>query len=584
LPGVLAQGMNQVVLASRARTDCPATAATQRRAPQHDGWWETVALAALASLLLFPGLGGYPLLDPSEGRPATIAREMALRESWLVPVLHGERYSDKPAPFYWLLRATALLPLPPEAAARLPSVLATLATVVLLHRFARPRLGASGSFLGGVVYLTSPAVVGLGRFATQDALLTAFVTASITAWLRWIEQPSRAPWLAYALMGVGAMVKGPVAIVLPLLAAGACASSRGALRSRLAEADLLRGLALSAAILLIWLAPAAIADPIYAWKLFVDHHLRRYLTGGVGHPRPPWSLVPDLAAVLLPWCLTVPALVGLRATRGDRGGSTAALRERDLLLWAGVIVAFFSLGRAKLATYVLPAVPPLALWIGTRLVTLAGELPTANRPGGGTPAASREARRRLLSMRVALAAWATTLALAPAVVWLYLRREFPMLVPWAALALPLPAIAALGLVAAWREPRRLRAVPLVFASGNVALALLGYLAGAPVVGRVASDAQIARTAAEIAPGVPIVGFRVQPSSLAFYASSPVRKLKDVDAVLQMAGRGPLLLVTRERGAAELRRAGLTLHPWIECVRHCLYGTVPRPAPRLGADR
>jgi hypothetical protein len=192
-------------------------------------------------------------------------------------------------------------------------------------------------------------------------------------------------------------------------------------------------------------------------------------------------------------------------------------------------------------------------------------------------------------MRIVLATWAAALALAPLAVWSYLRLAYPELARFALIAWPLPALGAVGLTIAWREPERLRATALVFAAGNVAIVLLGYLLGAPLVSRVASDAALARTASELAPGVPIVGFRIQPSSLSFYAAAPVSKLRDVDAVLERARNGPLLLVTREKGAAILRQAGLELHRWSDrdCLRHCLYGTQPRPGVavlRVDADR
>jgi 4-amino-4-deoxy-L-arabinose transferase-like glycosyltransferase len=525
--------------------------------PGTPAWAGTLAVVLGGALWLLPGLGGYPLFDPSEARHAAVARHMGLEGRWLVPVLYGEPYYDKPAPFYWLLRAAAHLPASAEAAVRLPSVVATLLTALLLYRFALPRFGAAAAALGAGVFLTCPAVIGLARFANPDALLAACLTAAVVAWLRWLERPASPPWAAYAWMGAGSLVKGPVAIVLPLAVVAACAVGRGTALRRWRDAGLGRGIASSGAVLLAWLVPAAIADPAYARAFLLDHNVARYVSAAVGHPEPPWFLLPALAAMLLPWSLVLPAVAGRRPPAAGAGST----RERDLLLWAAAIVAFYSLGRAKLATYALPAVAPLALWLGMRLVRLAaspGEAPVDR------------------WLRGALALWAAALVAAPAVAWAYLRLEFPRLAAEAWRLWPLPLLAVAGLAAAWREPRRLRATAAVFASGNAALALLVYLVGAPIAGQVASDATLARTASALAPGVTIVGFRIHPGSISFYSGAPVRKAREVEEVVRLADGGPLLVVTRAGAAAVLRQAGLPLHQWTECERHCLWGTIPRP--------
>jgi 4-amino-4-deoxy-L-arabinose transferase-like glycosyltransferase len=555
----LRHGIGQGVVSSVPQSDSGAAAEDARPRGATLPWTEIALVLALGAAVLFAGLGGYPLLDPTEGRHAAVAREMAENGRWLVPVLYGESYYDKPAPFYWLLRAVGLLPLGGETAARMPSAVATLATALLVYGFARRRFGSRPALLGAAVFLTCPAVVSLARVANQDALLAACVTAATLRWLAWLDDPGPPPWSAYALMGAGALVKGPVAIVLPLLVAATGAMARGAARERARQAGLVRGMALSLGLFLVWLAPAALEDPRYVRAFLLEHNVARYLTAEVGHPKPSWFLIPTVAALLLPWTLALPA--ALLVPAGDDTAPMVRRSERDLLLWAAVIIAFFSLGRAKLATYALPAVAPISLWIGLRLDRL-------------THAAG--ARRDVAEsrMRAAIAIWALALAVAPVATWLFLRTEFPRLAPHAAIALALPVIGALG----WRLGRRApcRAGPIAFGAGNAAIAIVGYLAAAPLAAQIASDAGIARTAAALAPGVTIVGFRVHPASLSFYADAPVRKAREVAPVLRLAEAGPLLVVTREEDVEALRDAGLSLYRWTECERHCLFGTLPRP--------
>src|SRR5262249_47881958 len=61
-----------------------------------------VILVAMAALLFFSRLRS-PLLEPEESRYAEIPRQMLLEHRWIVPVLHGETYLQKPPLLYWLV-------------------------------------------------------------------------------------------------------------------------------------------------------------------------------------------------------------------------------------------------------------------------------------------------------------------------------------------------------------------------------------------------------------------------------------------------------------------------------------------------
>src|SRR5262249_28517147 len=69
----------------------------------HWGW--EPGLFAAAALLLFSTLH-CPLQEPEETRYAEIPRQMLAQGSWLVPVLHGQAYYDKPPLLYWLVMAS----------------------------------------------------------------------------------------------------------------------------------------------------------------------------------------------------------------------------------------------------------------------------------------------------------------------------------------------------------------------------------------------------------------------------------------------------------------------------------------------
>lgn len=509
----------------------------------------TLAVLLLGTILLLPGLGAYPLWDPGEGRTALVAREMARAGRWLVPLLYGEPYYHKPAPFFGLLRAVQAVLGENELALRLPSALATLGTAVLLYRFARPRIGTASALLATTIYATSPEVVALGRFCNFDATLSLFVTWATVAWLAWLDDRHGTPWSAWAAMGLGTLTKGPVAIVLPLAVAFLSAWRRGVLRDAVRAARPARGVLLVALVVLPWLVPALCIDAGYVRTFLVRHNLERYFSGSFTHVRGPLFFVPTIAAGFFPWSLLLPAAALAAPWRG---------RAADAALWAGTVIVFFSLGQAKLATYVLPAFPALSLWLAIALTSVA----TTDDP--------RVARL----VRAAVLLWSAVLVALPIGAVLYAWHAYPELMPAVLAACPLPIVA-------WLARSRLAAarfsVPVVclfFAATNV-VALSGfYLHAAPIVSRTTSDAALAAAARDT--GLPTFAYRVQPASFSWYLQTPVRRTADAAEIARAARQGTVLIVTRARYADNLRTAGLAPSTWLDTRRHLLYATGPVP--------
>src|SRR6184192_2444720 len=168
-------------------------------------------LLLLAAVALGWNLGRYPLLDPDEGRNAEVAREMARSNDYLVPHLDGLPYLDKPIVYFAASAALMEALGPTETAARLPAYSATLATIALLVGFARRRWGAEAGWLAGLAYATTLLPLVYARTAILDSTLTLCTTAAVLGFFE------ARPIVAWAAMGAGALTKGPIAIVLPLL-------------------------------------------------------------------------------------------------------------------------------------------------------------------------------------------------------------------------------------------------------------------------------------------------------------------------------------------------------------------------------
>ncbi len=106
-----------------------------------------IALVLLWAVLTLAGLGIAPLFDYDEASYAETAVEMRNSGSWLLPVLNGQPYYDKPAFVYYCMNASFALFGKNAFAARLPSSLFTLAlALLLLHVGRRLGMGARLNF------------------------------------------------------------------------------------------------------------------------------------------------------------------------------------------------------------------------------------------------------------------------------------------------------------------------------------------------------------------------------------------------------------------------------------------------------
>lgn len=106
-------------------------------------WWSLdkssalVWILALAAIVIGVGIGFRDPWPADEPRFAQIAREMVMSGSWLFPTRGGELYSDKPPVFMWVIAALCTLTDNMRISFLLPSFVASMATLVLLHDLTR---------------------------------------------------------------------------------------------------------------------------------------------------------------------------------------------------------------------------------------------------------------------------------------------------------------------------------------------------------------------------------------------------------------------------------------------------------------
>src|SRR6185312_13924809 len=84
---------------------------------------------AIIWIVVFWRLGYASLLDPDEAHYAQLTREMIQARTWLVALLDGHPYIDKPVLYHWLQAAAVWLLGESAFALRLPSALSAVALI-----------------------------------------------------------------------------------------------------------------------------------------------------------------------------------------------------------------------------------------------------------------------------------------------------------------------------------------------------------------------------------------------------------------------------------------------------------------------
>lgn len=498
-------------------------------------------LLLVAAALLFFSRLSTPLLEPQEARYAEIPRQMAEADRWLVPVLHGEPYCDKPPLLYWLVMASYTLFGAQDWAARLVPGLAGFLTVLVAYRWGYWAVGPRAGLLGAFVLCLSARFVYLGRMLTMDTLLTLCVTAALAAGHVALSsgQPRRGWWLLSATAcGLGLLAKGPVALVLvvvPLLVYQ-WLDPRTA-RCRLG-AWLLYG---TAALGLAgpWFVLLALREPEFLRYFFWKHHVLRFAEA-FDHAEPVWFYLPGLLLGMLPWTLLLPGLVRLLFRRPGRDARRRPGAVGLFLLAALWCLLFFSAADCKRALYILPAMPPLALALGWFLDV---SLPRERRHGVGSA---------LLRCTARPAVWATALVLAAGVAGSLLAVQVELW-PLATGAMTASAaVLGLAVLAGW-GPRLARtwaacgAVTFVLLLVMVHELLPSYARRFSLRGQVRPHAEACAD-----PAVPVVCYPRRWDSVSFYlrrADVRVYHVAQRDELLADLRRQPETLVFIKSPAA-----------------------------------
>lgn len=355
------------------------------------------ALAKRAWLLLFIaisvfylwGLGSFPLVGPDEPRYAQVAREMLARHDFVTPTLGGLPWFEKPPLLYWMMMLSYRVLGISEYSARLGPAICGLLTAVFIYligseigkKSGRGYPDEGGSSVGrwsALVWLSSLGAICFSRGASFDSVLTMTVSGALACFfiaeIRATSTDgarSSSNWLRvafYFFTGLSLLAKGLVGFVLIFGVIGFYFLLRREWPGKGFLTSLIWGFPLSCAVAGVWYGPMIARHGwIFIDQFIIQHHFARFATNKYHHPGPFYVYLPVLAGLALPWTIVlVASLFGSRrwSWRGPLPLDRALVFA---LAWLIVPVAFFSFSGSKLAAYILPALPAVAVLVGERI-------------------------------------------------------------------------------------------------------------------------------------------------------------------------------------------------------------------------
>jgi 4-amino-4-deoxy-L-arabinose transferase-like glycosyltransferase len=339
-----------------------------------------ILLIALVSALLYlPFLGSYRIIEPSDGFYTEAAREMLETGDFVLPHLNYQPFFDKPILIYWLVAAAYKIVGISTFAARLPSALSAVAMSVATFVFARAFLTTRTAISAAIILCSSSLLLVVGHVDLIDAPLSLMTELSAFSFFLVVETERRnLLWLAYACLGIGLLLKGPVILFLvggTIVSYLLATRKIGDMLSALKMLKLTPGLVLTLAIAIPWYALAGIqSHGEFLTEFFLKQNILRAL-GKVklNHAQPFYFYVPVIFVGTAPWSwlplASVPFIRSLVAQRYSLG-----LAEKGAIFcvaWSAVVFLFFSAVTGKLGTYVLPLLPAVSILCAITLDRLA---------------------------------------------------------------------------------------------------------------------------------------------------------------------------------------------------------------------
>jgi 4-amino-4-deoxy-L-arabinose transferase-like glycosyltransferase len=328
------------------------------------------AIILVSAVTFFFGLGDLALTGPDEPRYAEVAREMYVRGDYISPHLAGCLWFEKPVLVYWMAAASYGLFGVSEFAARFPSAVCALLTVLIIYFGLRRSVSTVWAASASLAIATGGLFLGFSRAVTMDMALTFAIAAALMSGYLSTESTGKARaacWaLCWAAAGLACLAKGFIGILLVGAVLGSYLIVSGRWRD-FGWREAAVAITAMTAVAGTWYIPV-IARHGHAFidEFIIEHHFQRYVTTVHSHPQPVYFFLFVVLAGMMPWTfLMIPAATRIRTLCPRASKSDSLLTFA--WIWLAVPTLFFSFSSSKLPGYILPVFPALAIIVGAEI-------------------------------------------------------------------------------------------------------------------------------------------------------------------------------------------------------------------------
>jgi len=338
----------------------------------HRQWLLDSIYLAIAFLVFYTfWLGGYPLFTPDEGRYSEIAREMIATGDYITPRVNGVVFLDKPILHYWLQVIAIQLFGVKEWALRLFPALIGVSGCMVMYSCGRYLFDRRTGILAAIILATTPLYFGVAHYANLDMEIAVFISSALLFFLCAVQPQDHHSfrpvffYIACFFVALACLTKGMMGLVLPLLIAGTwiIIMPRWDILTK-HYWHVIAGLLLIIALVMPWYVLVQQANPQFLHYFFVTQQVTRFLSAGTfNNQMPVWFYFPIILIGFIPWTVFLLQTIKITFSHCWRDHKKHAT-ELFLLLWAVIILIFFSIPHSKLLGYIVPVFPPLALLVG----------------------------------------------------------------------------------------------------------------------------------------------------------------------------------------------------------------------------